>query len=99
MWQSWVKIEHYPLLHSRCCTAKFLLMAGLIHCVDARIPNHTYAPHVSPALNGSSALQYLAHGNAIQICNTTGEASSAQYCMLMTDVHQDGGSSLVCNIT
>ena len=28
-----------------------------------------YTVHISPALNGSSALQRFDHGNAIKICN------------------------------
>ena len=41
-----------------------------MHCVNV-VSIHEFTQHMSPAFNGSSALQRFERGNAIKICNGT----------------------------
>ena len=72
MWQSRVEIEHYSIVYFERITA-----LKALYC-SAFIKGGTHAcyvdfdaalQHMSPALNGSTALQRCEHDNAVEICN------------------------------
>ena len=61
MWQSQVEIEQYSIVYFN------RVRNSVMHC-QCLNTLHVYAVHMSPALNGSSALQRFEGGNAIEIC-------------------------------
>ena len=78
MWQSWVEIEHYFVAQFDHVTVfkapwrKTSVKGGAHVCSeDAYKYLISLRSHMSPALNGSSALQCFEHGNVVEICNGT----------------------------
>ena len=75
MWQSWVAIKHYSVVHFNHVT----VFEALLHrtSVKGGADTHyrltrylyTYAAQFSSALDTSSTLQCFKHGNAVKICN------------------------------
>ena len=72
MWQSRVEIEHYSVAYFNRITAFEVRTSvkGGAHALGKLINTcHVYTARMSPALNGSSALQRFERSNAIEIRN------------------------------
>ena len=78
IWQSRIEIKNYSVacfIHISAFEALYrrtsVKSGADMHCINNKPMNtwHVFTVHITPTLNGSSALQHFECGNMIEICN------------------------------